>query len=77
MQFPSAHTLIAAVAAGLVATSAFAMTPAEHKAAKDSIEATYKADQEKCDALAANAKDICQKEARGKEKVAQAELEAQ
>ena len=42
MQFPSARTLIAAVAAGLVATSAFAMTPAEHKAAKDSIEATYR-----------------------------------
>lgn len=81
MQFPSARTLIAAVAAGLVATSAFAMTPVEHKAAKDSIEATYKADKEKCDALTANAnanaKDICQKEAKGKEKVAQAELEAQ
>ena len=42
-----------------------------------SVKLTYKADKEKCDALTANAKDICQKEAKGKEKVAQAELEAQ
>lgn len=77
MQFQSARTLIAAVAAGLVATSAFAMTPAEHKVAKDNIEAAYKADKQKCDALSANAKDICQKEAKGKDKVAKAELEAQ
>lgn len=76
MQFQSARTLIAAVAA-VVATSAFAMTPAEHKAAKDSIEAAYKADKQKCDALSANAKDICQKEAKGKDKVAKAELDAQ
>ena len=69
-----ARTLIASVAAGLLATSAIAMTKEEHKTAKDNIEATYKADKDKCDALTANAKDICQKEAKGKEKVAKAEL---
>ena len=72
-----ARTLIATVAAGLMATSAFAMTQPEHKAAKDRIEAEYKVDKKNCDALTANAKDICEKEAKGKEKVAKAELESQ
>ena len=72
-----ARTLIASVAAGLLATSAFAMTEPEHKAAKERISADYKADKQKCDALKANAKDICVKEAKGKEDVAKAELEAQ
>jgi hypothetical protein len=71
------RTLIAACAAGLMATTAFAMTPAEHKAAKDSISADYKMNKQKCDALKANAKDICMKEAKGTEDVAKAELEAQ
>ena len=51
------RTLIAACAAGLMATTAFAMTPAEHKAAKESISADYKMNKQKCDALKANAKD--------------------
>ena len=46
-----ARTLIASVAAGLLATSAFAMTEPEHKAAKERISADYKADKQKCDAL--------------------------
>ncbi|WP_311223440.1 MULTISPECIES: hypothetical protein [unclassified Acidovorax] len=73
------HTrnLIAIVAATMLATSAMAMTSAEHKTAKDQISATYKANKAKCDALTANAKDICQKEAKGVENVAKAELEAQ
>ena len=72
-----ARTLIATVAAGLLATSAFAMTSAEHKAAKETISATYKADKKSCDALKDNAKDVCQKEAKGKEDIAKAELESQ
>jgi hypothetical protein len=71
------RTLIAAVASGLLATSAFAMTAAEHKAAKDTITADYKVNKQKCDALQANAKDICMKEVKGAEDVAKAELEAQ
>ncbi|HEV7477405.1 MAG TPA: hypothetical protein VGO02_06685 [Burkholderiales bacterium] len=43
---------------------------------EDRIEAEYKAARERCDPMQGNAKDICQKEAKGKEKVAKAELEA-
>ena len=45
--------------------------------AKEGISADYKMNKEKCDALKANAKDICVKEAKGAEDVAKAELEAQ
>ena len=45
-------------------------------AEEDKIEAEYKADKAKCDAMQGNAKDVCQKEARGQEKVAKAELAA-
>ncbi len=73
------HTrnLLALVAASLVATASMAMQPAEYSAAKDRITADYKVNKQKCDALKANAKDICMKEAKGHEKVAKAELEAQ
>lgn len=47
-----------------------------HNAAEDAIEKQAKADKAKCDALKANAKDICMAEAKGKEKVAKAELNA-
>jgi hypothetical protein len=47
-----------------------------NKAEDEQIEATYKADKAKCDGLKANAKDICMAEAKGKEKVAKAELHA-
>ncbi len=70
------RTLIALSAATLMATSAMAMEPAEYKAAKDQISADYKANKQKCDALQGNAKDVCQKEAKGAEKVAKAELDA-
>ena len=43
---------------------------------QDRIEAEYKAAREKCDTMQGNAKDVCQKEAKGKEKVAKAELDA-
>src|SRR4051812_46969602 len=45
-------------------------------AEEDQIEATYKADKAKCDGMSGNAKDVCQKEAKGKENVAKAELDA-
>lgn len=72
-----ARTLMASVAAGLLATSAFALTDAEYKAGKDRISADYKAAKSQCDSLKANAKDICVKEAKGAEDVAKAELDAQ
>ena len=43
---------------------------------EDRIEAEYKADKAKCDTMSGNAKDVCVKEAKGKEKVAKAELDA-
>jgi hypothetical protein len=46
-------------------------------AEEDRIEAEYKAAREKCDPMQGNAKDVCQKEAKAKEKVAKAELAAQ
>jgi hypothetical protein len=43
---------------------------------QDRIEAEYKAAKERCDTMQGNAKDVCQKEAKGKENVAKAELTA-
>lgn len=72
------HLLMLTVAASCLAMSqAGAMTREEYKAAKDRIEADYKADKAQCGTLQANAKDVCQKQAEGKEKVAKAELEQQ
>lgn len=78
-----AHTIrygLTALGAALtltLASHAGAMTRDEYKAAEDRIEAQYKADRERCDGLAGNAKDVCTAEAKGKEKVAKAELDAQ
>ena len=47
-----------------------------YKAEKDKIETQYKADKEHCGSMSGNAKDICNAEAKGKEKVAKADLEA-
>ena len=47
-----------------------------HKAEKERIEAAYKADKARCDGMKANAKDVCMKEAKGKQDVAEAELDA-
>lgn len=64
---------IALACAGLA--QAQTMNPAEYGAAKDRIQADYKVDKAACDRLSGNPKDICQAEAKGKEKVALAELE--
>ena len=45
-------------------------------AEEERIEAAYKADKAKCDGMNGNAKDVCEKQAKGKEKVAKAELDA-
>ena len=75
IRFPlKASILIAAVSAFTFAHAA-TTTKAEYKAGKERVEAQYKADKKACDSLAGNAKDICEDEAEGKEKVAKAELE--
>jgi hypothetical protein len=72
------HLIMIAIASTcLVAGQAGAMTQDEYKVAKEKIEADYKVDKASCDSLKANAKDVCDKEAKGKEDVAKAELEQQ
>jgi hypothetical protein len=46
------------------------------KAEKDRIAAEYKADRERCGGLAGNAKDVCQAEARAKQRMAESDLVA-
>jgi len=71
------NSSILAMAVGLaLSTGALAMSKDEHKIAKDRIEIDYKNDKAGCAALVANAKDICKAQAKGKENIAKAELEA-
>lgn len=72
-----ARNLIALAMTGLLATTGMAMDKAEHSATKDRISADYKMAKAQCDTLKDNAKDVCEKQAKGNEKVAMAELEAQ
>lgn len=51
------------------------MSKDEYSAAKSRIGTAYKADKATCDAQAGNAKDVCVEQAKGKDKVALAELE--
>lgn len=65
--------------AGLMAASAGLaqdkMNKEDYKAAKDKISADYKAAKELCKPMKDNAQDVCEKEAKAKEKVAMAELD--
>jgi hypothetical protein len=58
-----------------VLTLAGALSKDAYKAEKERIAATHKADRARCDASTGNAKDVCVEEAKGKQEVAQAELE--
>jgi hypothetical protein len=76
---PFAHScqalsIVAAVFAGSTVMAA-SMSHAEYAAKKDQISAEYKADKAACDKLDGNNKDVCVEKAKGKEKVAKAELE--
>ena len=53
-----------------------AMSKADYSAAKTDIAATYKADSAACASMTGNAKDICVLEAKGRDKVAKANLVA-
>lgn len=55
--------------------AADSMSKDQQKAEKQRIEADSKAGKEKCKDMKGNAKDICQAEAKGQEKLAKAELE--
>ena len=74
-------SLLAAAGIGFAGMAAAAdtnktMSRDAYKAQEDRVEAQYKADKERCSSMTGNAKDVCQAEAKGKEKVAKAELEA-
>ena len=71
---------ISAVAAAIglafsTVAMADAMSKGEYNTQKDNIAVEYKANKSSCAPLAGNAKDICMAEAKGKERVAKAELE--
>lgn len=66
---------MAVVAATVMASSAFALSNDEVKVEKDRIAAEYKAAKNHCDTMSGNSKDVCEKEAKGREKVAKAELD--
>jgi len=62
--------------AALAANDPAGMSNDQYKAEKEKAEAQYKADKAECDSMSGNAKDVCVKEAKGKEKVAKADAEA-
>jgi hypothetical protein len=68
-------TLLAAGLMALPLAHAATMTKADYNAGKTRISADYKAGKEACEPMSGNAKDVCMQEAKGKEKVAHAELE--
>ena len=68
--------LVAAAALLAMGTAQAAnMTRSDFSASKTRISDTYKSDKAACDAMSGNAKDICVEEAKGKEKVARAQLD--
>jgi hypothetical protein len=70
---------LVALAIGLLIGSsvmAQGIAKADHKLAMQRISAEYKAAKAACASLSGNAKDICVEEAKGKEKIAKAELQA-
>jgi hypothetical protein len=62
-------------ASTLLAAQTTAMSREEYKAAKQRIEAQEDAEEARCATLQGNAKDVCEEEAEGREKIAKAELE--
>lgn len=73
----SLQTLTLALGVGLSAGAmAQGMSRGDYAAAKDRISAEYKSSKAACGALSGNAQDICVQEAKGKEKVEKADLEA-
>jgi hypothetical protein len=68
-------SLIVAAFVLLPVAQAATMSKADYKAGKTRISEEYKTEKAACDSQAGNAKDICVEEAKGKEKIALAELE--
>lgn len=76
MNYLSQKTLfVLALMAVWPAAQAANISKADYDAGKSRIESQYKTDKAACDSMSGNAKDICQEEAKGKQKTARAELE--
>ena len=67
--------IVAALISLPLAVQAQTMTKPDYTTAKTRISADYKGDKAACASMAGNNKDICVEQAKGKEKVARAELE--
>lgn len=68
-------SLITAALLAMPLAQAATMSKPDYQTGKARISDAYKADKTACAAVAGNAKDICMEEAKGREKVAKAELE--
>jgi hypothetical protein len=75
IQFNCKASLIMAALLALPLAQADTLSKSDYQAGKNRISADYKADKAACDSQSGNAKDVCIEEAKGKEKVARAELE--
>ena len=67
--------IAAAIALAFAAPAIAGMSKPDYQSSKKDIESAYEAAKASCGPLKANAKDVCVAEAKGKEKVARAELE--
>ncbi|MDP4299006.1 hypothetical protein [Leptothrix discophora] len=75
---PNARSPLLAAALSILAITAAqaaVMSPADYKDGKTRIASEYKTDRQHCKAMSGNAGDICVEQAKGREKVALAELE--
>ena len=68
--------VVAAVLSSPLAFGADNMTRDQIKSENDRISADFKAAKQACESRSGNAKDVCMAEAKGREKVAKAELDA-
>jgi len=68
-------TVVAATLLALPFVQAANLSKTDYQAGQTRISADYKADSDSCKSRADNARDICNEEAKGKQKVALAELE--
>lgn len=76
MKTPRTVLFSALLLACTLGATAAPLSKVDYKAAKSDIENKYKSDKKACNVHADNAKDICIEEAKGAERVAKAELEA-
>jgi hypothetical protein len=74
-QFTLRASIVAVAMCAWPLSQAATISKSQHDADKGRISADYKVDKAACAKLAGNAKDICVEEAKGKEKIALAEVE--